>query len=704
MVYLNNTAFIWAGLAIAGPILIHLLTRRQTKKYLFPAVRFLIEADRGRQAFHRLRTIIVLTLRCLVIAALVLVFAKPVLKHPEADVVAPETQNTAIVIDATFSMQRLIGGVSLLDQAKVKAADILRQLRPGVKAAVVVIKGEPQPLLPIASANIAALYKRLAGLTCSQAFGTPQQALSMAADQLGGQGHIYIFSDFQKTNWKDTKLALPAGMTLHLMPLTKTPVQNIAVTDVKISPAVPVRGEPVEITVSVLNSTDQAIRESVSLTCMETTYKEQVALAPMDTTTVRFSLKAADPGAYDGTVVLERNDELNGDNKRYFAFTVQPRFTVLMITDVNPDDPTQAPFFIKHAIAPFPGKDRAVTIEQRHSQDLDSIVLETSDLFLLYPPVDLSRETSALLVHRILNGIGLLCFIDSLNAIPIVQALTYASEAISTPFVLQGMATSADDAGKGMVQINYDRGPLQIFANPDGKGLPELRFLRYPRSEILPEREDEIIARYTDGSSALALSQAGRGKIIWANLSMGPKESNVAGSALMPALLHECIVYLSRKESSAEGRPGEPWEFFLPPVNNVQSTQMITGDQSLLPVEIINRGDDHHVLVAVPQSAGIYQIMANGQAMAKAVVNIDARESDPDQFLPQTRLSGAAAPDSETAGRDRPETEAATGRRKSLLPWVALGCAFFLLAEMILMAFWRGPERKSGGKNKTRAV
>src|ERR1044072_6202161 len=74
-----------AGLAAAGlPVLIHFLTRARPRRVVFPPFRFLVEACAGQQALHRLRTIVLLTLRCLAILALALLFARPFLKPTSA--------------------------------------------------------------------------------------------------------------------------------------------------------------------------------------------------------------------------------------------------------------------------------------------------------------------------------------------------------------------------------------------------------------------------------------------------------------------------------------------------------------------------------------------------------------------------------------------------------------------------------------------
>ena len=70
-----------AGLAAIGlPVLIHFLTRARPRRIAFPPFKFLVEACAGQQAIHRLRTILLLSVRCLAVLALVMLLARPFLK------------------------------------------------------------------------------------------------------------------------------------------------------------------------------------------------------------------------------------------------------------------------------------------------------------------------------------------------------------------------------------------------------------------------------------------------------------------------------------------------------------------------------------------------------------------------------------------------------------------------------------------------
>src|SRR5947208_16754218 len=108
--------------AAALPVLIHYLTRARPRRVVFPPFKFLQEACAGQQSIHRLRTIVLLTIRCLAILALVLLFARPFLKPAGAANAGQARQRVVLLLDASLSMRPVQGGVSLFARAKAEAA------------------------------------------------------------------------------------------------------------------------------------------------------------------------------------------------------------------------------------------------------------------------------------------------------------------------------------------------------------------------------------------------------------------------------------------------------------------------------------------------------------------------------------------------------------------------------------------------------
>src|SRR5437588_7331393 len=132
-----HPAYLWGLLAVALPILVHLFNQRRPRPLSFGAIEFVLRSQRQRARRLRLRQIVLLALRCLLIAAVALALARPSLR-PRGVQAAQATgpQATALVLDASLSMRYRIGSRTLFDKARAEALAALDRLGPDEPATV----------------------------------------------------------------------------------------------------------------------------------------------------------------------------------------------------------------------------------------------------------------------------------------------------------------------------------------------------------------------------------------------------------------------------------------------------------------------------------------------------------------------------------------------------------------------------------------
>src|SRR5829696_5138342 len=106
--------------AVSIPILIHLLNRRKFERVAWAAMRFLRVSVEQNQRRIQVEDIILLILRCLLLALLVWALSRPVLRAVGA--IGPASTTAVIVIDNSYSMSQTDGVESRFAAAK-KAAE-----------------------------------------------------------------------------------------------------------------------------------------------------------------------------------------------------------------------------------------------------------------------------------------------------------------------------------------------------------------------------------------------------------------------------------------------------------------------------------------------------------------------------------------------------------------------------------------------------
>src|SRR5256885_11456111 len=136
MLQFAHPAYLWGLLAIALPILVHLFNQRRPRPLSFGAIEFVLRSHRQKARRLRLRQILLLAFRCLLIAAVALALARPLIR-PGGGQAAQSSgpQATALVLDASLWMRYRMGSKTLFEKARSEALAALDRLGPDEPAA-----------------------------------------------------------------------------------------------------------------------------------------------------------------------------------------------------------------------------------------------------------------------------------------------------------------------------------------------------------------------------------------------------------------------------------------------------------------------------------------------------------------------------------------------------------------------------------------
>lgn len=661
-----------AGLAAVGlPVAIHFLTRARPHRIAFPPYRFLVEACAGRQALHRLRTIVLLTLRTLAVLALVLLFARPFLKPRVAAAAGPENdRRVVLVIDSSLSMRAVARGVTLFARAQSEAAEVLRTMDAGNEASVIMAGARPRPLLPALSRNLPALHEALVESKPTFEAADAQAAIDLAAQLLDGHGVLYVFSDFQKSNWEPVG-ELPAGIGVRLCPMTESPAENVAITSIRVGPVEPVVGESVEAVCTVFNSSARPRQETVRLELGGFAQESRVAVPPFGSGTALFTLSLPRAGILEGRASLQP-DDLPEDNVRFLTLRIHQTLQLLLLSDAPTNDLHSIAFFTSVALAPSPETAPGFTLVRRHSQDADRGVLETADVFLLASPAQPTGEALDIITRRVREGAGLIVLLDGPTAPGLLPP------APAPPFRLLRPVTPA----KGEP---LRAGPRRLFAAGDPGDWGDVRVRRYHQNEVLDGRSNDVILQYADGSAALSLSAVERGSLVCLNLPLSPEAGNLAGHPLFPSMLHELLRQMRRGSEKEEVVPGQAWTLDAPVAG--KEPFVVTGPDGI-PVRAEPVSSGRVVRLALPAASqpGVYEARQGPALVAAEVVNVDPRESDT-RPLPLSNLKPGAG--SSVAVMQGGSELTADVHTRPLWPALAATAAALFALEMLVLAAWQ---------------
>ena len=125
--------FLLGLMAALLPIAIHLIRKEKPPKLMFSTIRFLKKTSKKLILFQHIQQWLLLLLRSVVIALLVMAFARPLIDQTMARLLDADPQSAVILLDISMSMRY----GDTFDRAKQEALDILRTMTSGDEVALI---------------------------------------------------------------------------------------------------------------------------------------------------------------------------------------------------------------------------------------------------------------------------------------------------------------------------------------------------------------------------------------------------------------------------------------------------------------------------------------------------------------------------------------------------------------------------------------
>ncbi len=310
-----NPFFLAAGVVIAVPIILHLFHRNETRRFSFPALRYLERTEKEHARQIRLRQLLLLLTRVAVLVLLVgagarLIFAGLGGAHPPTAVV--------IVIDNSMSSGLVLGERRALDELKDLARQTLASASDQDRFWVI---RAGEPWLPAIAGGVAEARAAVESTQTSAGAGDLTAALERAAELLATveieDREIHLLSDLQRTAF-----ALPGDAPTGEIPVVAwTPSgdrpYSRAIVDVLVGGGLPpLEGQRTEVTVAALEAAEDTTRWAVRLV-VDGRVRGAGTLSAGSQTTI--ALPATALGWVQGYVESDP-DDLSADDRRYFAF------------------------------------------------------------------------------------------------------------------------------------------------------------------------------------------------------------------------------------------------------------------------------------------------------------------------------------------------------------------------------------------------
>jgi hypothetical protein len=643
-----NGAFL-GGLSLVGlPILIHLLQRRRFRVVKWGAMEFLRLSQRNRSRRLMIEQLLLLLIRCLVIALVVLAVCRPIVRVGALPIASARGQVHAIVIlDNSYSMGYRPSGTSgetVFSRALARALDVCqRGLRQGDAISIVLASDPPRLLIGKPSLDLHAAAALLRRVTLSDA-GTNYGKAARLALEIAGQStfanrEVYLISDNQAGGWQGPGRdpgaweALGKLARLVMLPVREGPAPNLAVEWVQAARGLATARAPARIQARIVNRGTQPARGlmiRLEIDGKPEATAQRVDVEPGQGALVTFNQIFDQPGVHECVIRLPA-DRLPADDAGYLALRVRNSVRVLVVNgNPNAASPQKdGAFFLQLALSPPAGPGAEPTpLEPKLARGAGfaGSNVRDFDVVLLSDVAALSEGDRRLLGEFVQNGGGVVLFLGSR-----VNGSLYNRDLLDGAPKLLPARLGAVASGKAALDPTaLDHPALQRFRGAQDVDVGTAEFSRY--FKLVPATGDKsvhVMARFNNGDPALVERQFGLGKVVVVASTATMEWNTLPAKPVFLPLIHQLVAYLaSGADGTRNGRVGEP---LVKPLPLGEASRRVTvtepsGAQASLKPSVEERGAV--VTVEHPQAAGFYRLAVEQGSRDVFAVNRDTAESD----------------------------------------------------------------------------
>jgi hypothetical protein len=369
MMFLNPWLLAGAT-AVAAPIIIHMLMRRQVKRIKWAAMRFLQVVVQRNERKLRVEDLLLLLLRCLLLLLLAIALARPAFRAASGMAFGGGARTVVIALDNSYSMGLTDGGSSRFDNGKKAAEQIVDQLPLGSKVAFLLFSDVARPVIAEPATDLNLVRKMIGDSALTDRGSNVHPALRDALDILKrhatDHGQVFLITDGQATGWKEEaamrREIAEAGAHVDVVLPGPGEQPNLGVSDLALGSAMVPAGGAARFSIQATNyGKDEAHNVTVGLSVDGEPPSDQAvieSIPPGESRRVSLFAKAKSGGYHAVTAQLPP-DHLAADDRRTMVVRAVEEVRVLLVAgDLGATPREGDAFYLQHALAPVAEEDR----------------------------------------------------------------------------------------------------------------------------------------------------------------------------------------------------------------------------------------------------------------------------------------------------------------------------------------------------------
>jgi hypothetical protein len=633
----QQPTFLWALLLLVIPLIIHLFNFRKYKRVLFSNVAMLRQIQTESRKTRQIKKWLVLLTRMLILAALVIAFARPYLLDENAKT---GRQLVSIYLDNSQSMRAEGEQGELFENAKSAARTLLGNL-PNEAEVQVVNNALSQFSTKVYSpAKAEKIIDDMELDYHPNDFGKVMQRISNTYISQGyASQHTFAISDFQTSGYGEGPL-LDSGISVSVLQLKASSSRNLSVDSVWLEEPISRPGSPVKIGIKVTNNGKESVESANAVMRINGVQQgvESFGVVGGSEYILSMSFTSAKKGWVSGDISV--NDvPVTFDNTYYFSLEVKPSIDILQIGESS------------SAIAKIFNNDPIFQYTSTSSGAIDYATLGTYDFVILHELSEVSSGLATQLEAFVKKG-GVLTILPQVAKVDYNSLTTGMGLAEYGAIVNKEISITSEDLKRPFLRDVYKRVPASVL-------LPKIKKC-YSLQKGVNTRE---LLSLKDGSSLLTKTNVGAGSVYQYAVPLDASYSNIESHEVFVLSMLKMAFSKSEKQRLAYTL------FDLEPIYmNVSESGAdalkLVGDTKETLIESSSAGNDFRFwLNGEIRNAGIYSLTTlDNKELATVGLNFPRAESiqtfaDEDElraFLPgaEVNVSGTSAASLKNAVND----------------------------------------------------
>src|SRR5579883_94068 len=633
-----------AGLAGLGiPVLIHLLLRRRKKKLVFSTIRFFQQQDEQSSRRRKLRNWLLLAMRLLIVALLVLAFARPFSRQNQASGTARKQRRVVFVIDSSARMLANGTAGQRWAQAKSQMQKELSAMQPGDLVVLIECGSHANVLAGFAPPAAAArtlqdLAPALGTSTLSD--GLQQAVRLLSGSPAGSDSALYLVTDLQKSACRGLSSSpVPQAIDFRIMSVGDVSSPNLAISKLD------TQGHDGTLPqASVVSFSDEDAVGRVQFAADGATFLDQpLTLKAGASTNIAVPLPALKPGWHSVMAQVKVRDSMELDNTRYAAFVVpEPARVLIAEPRIGARSFEQATFFLSAALDPTKDSTNALPgpfhLQQVSPEQipgaLDSTNGSSSWNVVVIPGLkSLPPGSGSRLARFVRDGGGLVLFLSD-----DVSANHYNSELGDLlPARIGALEQSPDiNTPWRIAFVDTNSTVFSAFRTPNSGDLRIPEFNQ--RYSLQPADGASRFCFFDDGTPLVIAKNIGKGRVVLVNTSPDTAWTDWAKHKTFVPFVHSLARFAAQNSTHEE--PGQMIACSAGDDLELQINQQADGSEFVL-----KRPDAKEVKIAADKQGrvrdpgvampGIYSLRNKvGKEILRVAVNIPEQESNLDAIRP----------------------------------------------------------------------